>query len=89
MAKQTTITIETRSLLIIQAGRSHRAWCPHCSAEADMLAVDSTSAVSDLDAATLRAWLQSGDVHRCAGPEGATLICLGSLWARMRVGKNG
>lgn len=87
MARHTTITIETRSLLIVEARRSCRAWCPRCSAEADMVAVESTDGISGLDAVAVTAWLASGEVHQCAGPEGSTLICLTSLLARICVGK--
>ena len=35
MAKQTKITIETDSLLILRGRSSVRAWCPRCAAEVE------------------------------------------------------
>ena len=83
MAKQTTITIETRSLLIVQTRPACRAWCPRCSAEADMIALPRADSLSGSDAAVLTSWLNSRDVHLSSGNEGVTLLCLPSLLARV------
>jgi hypothetical protein len=72
MATQTTITIKTRSVLIVHVRHTHRAWCFECSAEVEMVALPTPDVVAALDLA----------VHRCAGPDGSTLICLSSLLAR-------
>ena len=37
MAKQTKITIEIDSLLVVRGGNPVRAWCPRCAAEAEMI----------------------------------------------------
>ena len=79
MAKQTTITVETSSLLILQGGISRRAWCPQCAAEEDMIAVENTGAISNLDQRALERWLTSGELHRTNAPDGSSLICLNSL----------
>src|SRR4051794_10313758 len=42
MAKQTKITIETDSLLILRGRNSTRAWCPRCAAEGEMIALENT-----------------------------------------------
>jgi hypothetical protein len=81
MAKQTTITIETSSLLILQGRISRRAWCPQCAAERDMIAVESTGAISNLDRRALERWLTSGELHWTNAPDGSSLICLNSLLA--------
>ena len=49
MAKQTKITIEIDSLLILRRGNSTRAWCPRCAAEGEMIALEKTG--SDLQPA--------------------------------------
>jgi len=74
--KQTTITIETTSLLILRAGHSRVMWCPTCGAEVEMLEL-STREISALGQLPR-------DVHRSDAPDGAALICLKSLLARMQ-----
>ena len=81
MAKQTTITVETSSLLILQGRISPRAWCPQCAAEEDMIAVENTGAISNLDPRALERWLTSGALHRTNAPDGSSVICLNSLLA--------
>jgi len=49
MAKQTTITIEKVSLLILRGQSSRRAWCPICAAEGDMIALENAGVISNLD----------------------------------------
>src|ERR1700756_4562153 len=40
MAKQTRITIETDSLLILRGRSSSRAWCSQCAAEVETIALE-------------------------------------------------
>ena len=47
MAKQTKITIETDSLLILRGRNSKYAWCPQCAAEAEMVALDNVGVISN------------------------------------------
>jgi hypothetical protein len=77
--KQTTITIETTSLLILRAGNSRTAWCPACGAEVEMMEL-STREISALDQFPR-------DVHRSKAADGAALICLNSLLARVQTTK--
>ena len=81
MTKQTTITVETSSLLILQSRTSRRAWCPQCAAEEDMIAAENTGAISNLDQRALERWLTSGELHRTNAPDGCSVICLNSLLA--------
>jgi hypothetical protein len=81
MAKQTTITVETSSLLILQGRVSRRAWCPQCAAEGDVIAVENTGAISNLHQLALERWVTSGELHRTNGPDGSLVICLNSLLA--------
>ena len=71
--KQTTITIETTSLLILRAGNSRTAWCPACGAAVEMLDL-SLQEMSTLNLLPL-------GVHRSETSDGATLVCMNSLLA--------
>ena len=77
--KQTTITIETTSLLILRAGNSKVMWCPACGAEVEMLEL-STREISALGKLPR-------DVHRSDAPDGGALICLKSLLALVQTTK--
>jgi hypothetical protein len=81
MAKQTTITVETSSLLILQGRISRRAWCPQCATEEDMITLENTRAISTLDRPALERWLASGELHRTNAPDGSSVVCLNSLLA--------
>jgi len=83
MAKQMKITIETDSLLVLRGQASRRAWCPLCKAEREMIALEDTAVVSNLDRRALEEWLNSGELHRSQAADGSTLICLNSLLARV------
>jgi hypothetical protein len=84
MAKQTKITIETDSLLILRGRSSRRAWCPRCTAEVDTIALEDAGVVSNLEPAALEEWLNSGELHRLQAADGSTLTCLNSLLARVQ-----
>jgi hypothetical protein len=79
MARQTKITIETDSLLILRGRNSNRAWCAQCSAEAEMIALENVGVLSNLDCAAVEEWLNSGELHRSKSANGSALICLNSL----------
>ena len=84
MAKRTTITIETDSLLILRGRNSKRAWCHLCAAEGEMIALENAGVISNLERPALEEWLNSGELHRSQAPDGLALICLNSLLARVR-----
>jgi len=84
MTKQTTITIETESLLILRGRNSTRAWCPRCAAEGEMIALENTDVISNLAKAALEEWLNSEELHRVQATDGSALICLNSLLARVQ-----
>ena len=84
MAKQTKITIETDSLLILQGWNSRRAWCPRCAAEGEMIALEDTAVITSLERSALGDWLNSTELHRSPAADGSTLICLKSLQAHVR-----
>ncbi len=84
MAKQTTITIETDSLLILRGRSSIRAWCSRCAAEVEMIAMKDTGVISNLDQPALEEWLNSEELHRLQAADGSALTCLNSLLARVQ-----
>jgi len=84
MAKRTTITVETDSLLILRGRNSTRAWCPRCAAEVEMIAMKETGVISNLDQHALEEWLSSEELHRLRASDGSTLTCLNSLLARVQ-----
>jgi len=87
MAKQTKITIETDSLLILRGRSSLRAWCPQCAAEGEMIPVEGVGVISNLEPRALEAWLESEEIHRSQTADSAPLICLNSLLKRVQKAK--
>jgi hypothetical protein len=81
MAKRTTITIETNSLLIVRARTMRRAWCPECGAVAEMAASAMTAVPPDPSQLAVEKWLNSMHLHRVQAADGETVICLNSLLA--------
>jgi hypothetical protein len=84
MAKQTRITIETDSLLILRGRSSVRAWCSRCAAEVEMIALEDMGVISNLERPELEEWLNSGELHRLQAADGTALTCLNSLLARVQ-----
>lgn len=84
MAKRTRITIETDSLLVLRGRKSLRAWCPQCSAEAEMILLNDVGVVSNLSPAEVQAWMESPDLHHTKTADGTDLICLNSMLKRVR-----
>lgn len=87
MAKQTKITIETESLLILRGQTALRAWCQQCGGEAEMIPLEGVGVISNLPAPEVEAWIESDDLHRSQSPDGKTLICLNSLLKRVQKSK--
>ena len=83
MARQTKITVETDSLLVVRGGRSFRAWCPECGAEVEMIPLDGVGVISNLTPVDVEAWIQSDDLHHTKTTDGAPLICLNSMLKRI------
>lgn len=84
MAKQTKITIETESLVVLHGRSSTRSWCPQCAALREMVALENIGVVSNLDRTEVEEWLNSGKLHRLQAPEGSWFICLNSLLAHVQ-----
>jgi hypothetical protein len=83
MARQTKITVETNSLLIVRGRNSKPVWCPQCQAEVEMIAFDSVGVITNLDRSALEEWLNSGTLHRSQSADCSEQICLPSLLARV------
>jgi hypothetical protein len=84
MAKRTTITLESESLLILHGRNSNRAWCPRCSAEVDLVAMKDMGVITNLGQPDLEQWLSSEELHRSQAADGSLLICLNSLLGRVQ-----
>lgn len=84
MAKQTKITIETDSLLVLRARKPLRVWCPQCGAEEEMIPLNEVGIVSNLPLPEVKAWMQAEDLHHTLAADGAPLVCLNSMLKRLR-----
>jgi hypothetical protein len=84
MAKQTKVTIETESLLILGGRGSLRMGCPECAAEGEMIPV---GVISNLAPAEVGAWFASEAIHHSRAADGAQLICLNSLLKLVKIPK--
>jgi len=71
VAKQTKITIESDSLLILRGRSFSRAWCPLCGSDAEMIALENIGLISNLDRTALEEWLNSGELHRSQDADGS------------------
>ncbi|HKR26093.1 MAG TPA: hypothetical protein VJS11_01515 [Acidobacteriaceae bacterium] len=81
MARQTTISIETTSRVVVQTSHSVRAWCPGCAAESEFIPVVPVPAGFGAAAVVWMQCIGSAGLHRVASRGGTALICLRSLLA--------
>ena len=84
MARRTTITIETDSLLILRSRSRRRAWCPTCAAESEVVALETVPVTLNITRSVFEEWLRSGELHRSQAADGSELICLNSLLTRVQ-----
>jgi hypothetical protein len=84
MSKETKITIETDSLLILRGRSALRAWCPDCGSEVEMISLDGVGVISNLPPPEVEAWIQSDDLHHTTAADGSSLICLNSMLKRIQ-----
>jgi hypothetical protein len=87
MTKQTKVTIETDSLLVLRGGTSLRAWCPQCAAESEMIPIEGVGVISNLASPEVETWLGSEAIHRSQAADGSALICQNSLLKRVQKSK--
>ena len=88
MSKETKITIESDSLLLLRGRSSLRAWCPDCASEVEMIPLDGIGVISNLAPREVEAWIQSEDLHHTKTADGAPLICMNSMLKRVRKAKS-
>jgi hypothetical protein len=67
--------------MILQCRSSGRAWCALCGAEWELIALEDTNVISNLERPTFEEWLNSGELHGSQAADGSTLICLNSRLA--------
>ncbi len=79
MSKQTRITIETNSLVVIRGRSLPRLWCPVCRSDVEMIEIANATVISNLDSTSIEDWINSERLHRRQAADGSTLICLNSL----------
>jgi hypothetical protein len=79
MPKQTKVTIETDSLLVLRGRASLRAWCSRCGGESEMIPFEGVGVISNLAPPEVETWLESEAIHRSQAADGSALICLNSL----------
>ena len=84
MSRETKITIESDSLLILRGRNSLRAWCPDCASEVEVIPLDGLGVISNLAPMEVETWIQSEDLHHVMAADGAPLICLNSMLKRVR-----
>ena len=84
MSRETKITIESDSLLILRGRSSLRAWCPDCGSEVEMIPLDGVGVISNLALPEVEAWIQSEDLHHTMAAAGDSLICLNSMLKRIQ-----
>ena len=87
MTKQTKITIETDSLLVMRGTVSSRVWCQECGAEGEVIPFDGIGVISNLTPSEVKAWLECEAIHHSQAPDGTHLICLNSLLKRLQKSK--
>lgn len=87
MAKQTKITIETDSLLILRGRTLLKSWCQQCGGDSEMIPLQGVGVISNLPPSEVEAWIESEDLHHSQAADGGQLICLNSLIKRVQKSK--
>ena len=86
MAKQTRITVETNSMLVLRGRSLMRAWCADCGSEQEMIALESAQDDGGVHKVSADEWLNRSSLHFLEG-NGGRLICLRSLLASVKIPK--
>ncbi len=82
MTKQTTITVETESRLVLRTRGTQRAWCSQCAAETEVMAPGLPLTSPFLR--YVRQLLESGELHQFEAADGLARLCQNSLLAFVR-----
>lgn len=86
MSRETKITIETDSLLILRGRSPLRGWCPDCGSVVEMIPLDRVGVISNSAPPEVEGWIQSEYLHHTMAADGAHLICLNSMLKRIQKG---
>lgn len=86
MARQTRITVETNSVLVLRGQSLIRAWCTACGSDQEMVALERVEDQADLHNVSTDEWLNRSSLHFLEG-NGRRLVCLRSLLASVRIPK--
>jgi hypothetical protein len=81
MQVRATITIETTTLVVVRNRSPHRAWCPGCAGEREMVALGDINGLPSVGRQSVERWLEGSRLHLIRGRDGVLLICLPSLLA--------
>ena len=81
MAKRTTITIVTDTVVLLHALRPVRAWCPSCTAFAEMVLPADLEEFASWNNPDLAGWRDSTELHWSRQTDGESLVCLKSFLA--------
>ena len=84
MAKQTKITIETESFLILRGTQYQPGVVSSLRGGREVIALEDIGVISNLERSAFEQWLNSPELHRSETPTGSTRICLNSLLARVQ-----
>ena len=84
MARETRLTIETESLLILRGRSPLWAWCREWGGRVEMIPLDGVGVISNLTSSEVELWMQSEDLHHTTTSDGASLICLNSMLKRVQ-----
>ncbi|MGH9901185.1 MAG: hypothetical protein ACRD68_05015 [Pyrinomonadaceae bacterium] len=79
--RRTVITVETRRLTVVRAGRCPPvlAWCERCGGRVRMVTPEQAAALAGTRPRAIYRRVESGDLHFVETGAGALLICSGSL----------
>ena len=89
MAKQTTITITTDTLLALRTRTAGHAWCERCGSQVEAVALCDAGDGTASSGEALQRWPGAAELHWLRGTEGAVYLCLGSLLAWMQTTTRG
>ena len=89
MPKQTTITIETDSLILLHVRSAGSAWCGDCANQVQTLHAADLPQLASLNLPLDETPAGEPSLHRIRAPDGAVRICLNSLLARIQITTRG
>jgi len=76
--RRTEITVEEH-ILVRRTGTSIQGHCENCGAGSWTTTVEDAAAIAGVSARVLYRWVEEGRIHFRETPEGALVICLGSV----------